>query len=110
MTAKKKTEHEQIADLYSYKAIIDSWSSDEMRTNMKDEEVATAVENVLTEVAKLEAAKSQQPQPQPKPRFKPPVRSTEEQIIEDMTADQFKAAVAKGRGAAIESILSRRKS
>jgi hypothetical protein len=108
MTAKKKTEHEQIADLYSYKAIIDSWSSDEMRTNMKDEEVATAVENVLTEVAKLEAAKSQQPQP--KPRFKPPVRSTEEQIIEDMTADQFKAAVAKGRGAAIESILSRRKS
>jgi len=77
---------------------------------MKNPEVATAVENVLAEVARIEATK---PKPQPKPpapKFKPPVRSTEEQIIEDMTADQFKAAVAKGRGAAIESILSRRKS
>lgn len=102
----KKTEAEQIADLYSYKAIIDGWSSSEMQEHMKDSETATAVENVLSEVAKLEAAKAQQPkpQPEPKPKFKPPVRTADEQALESMSADAFKAEVAK-RGAAVEQIL-----
>jgi len=99
---------EQDAELDGFVAQINSWSSDTMRENMKDPEVADAVERVLAAKAK------QKPKPQPKPKsapkFKPPVRTAEEIAVEKMSSADMKRAIAKGQGPAIERILSRKQS
>jgi hypothetical protein len=101
----KVKERDDVSKIAEYVKIVNSWTSAEMAENMKDPEVAQAVENVLAEQKRLDSLKSK-PQPAPAaPKFVPPVRTQEEQAIEDMSAEEMKRAIARGRGPQIESIL-----
>lgn len=88
--------------------IIESWSSSEMRENMKDPEMAEAVEAVLAAKAKQEKARAKKAKVQPKPQQppKPPV-AEDVAAIDKMSSEDMKRALAKGQGPAIEKILSR---
>lgn len=94
---------EQDAETEKFRQQISSWSSAEMKEFCKDPAVLAAVENVLNQPRKKE-----QPKPAtPKAKVAKPVKTAEEQAIESMTADQFKAALSdpvKRRG--IENTLA----
>ena len=99
----KKFTPAQIAECVK---VIDSWSGDRLKENCSDPEFAEVIEYILS----VPPVAKDQPKSEPKPRFKAPVRTQEEQLIESMSADDLKRAIAKGRGPAIVNILSRRKS
>lgn len=92
------------ADVEKYREQINAWSSDEMREFCKDPAVLAAVEAVLSQPRSKKTA----PAPEPKAEIKAPVKSAEEIAIDRMSADQFKAAIAKGgaRARGIENTLA----
>ena len=93
------------AELDKFVKQIDSWSAETMRENMKDPEVADAVERVLAAKAKQKPKAKPVPKPQSKPVA--PKRSAEEIAISKMSADELKRTLSKSPqiAAGIENTL-----
>ncbi len=93
---------EQDAETEKYRKQIESLSASEFKEYLKDEKIATAMNNVLDEPRPKKA----EPKPAPvAPKPKPLERTAEEIAVESITSDQMKKAFAKGQGSAIERIL-----
>lgn len=87
-----------------YAAQIESWTSSELRENLKSPEIAAAIERVL------DAKSKQKPKTKPVQKVskpKPPARTAEEIAVLKLTSAQIKQIAAAGgaKAAGMERIL-----
>ena len=103
---------ESIAETESLVAQINSWSADTMKRNMaSDPSVAAAVENVLTEKARIDKAKAANKRVEAKAQVKKPtvpVRTPEEKAALNLTSAEIKRITSQGgdRARGLERIFA----